>query len=165
MCKVFKSSTGGSSWNSGASAQGGDKQWMTIDKTDGSGMGHIYAYWTSYYSVCYPGFFTRSTDGGGSFENCVTIPNEPYWGTLTVGSDGNLYVGGTTGSNFQVNKSSNAKNPGQTVAWDMTTAVDLDGSITYGSGPNPDGLAGQTNIAIDTSGGPYQWIYLFIVFG
>ncbi|HEY6907158.1 MAG TPA: hypothetical protein VI230_06785, partial [Ignavibacteriaceae bacterium] len=64
MCKVFKSSTGGSSWNSGADAQGGDKQWMTIDKTDGPGNGHIYAFWTSFYSVCYPGFFTRSTDAG-----------------------------------------------------------------------------------------------------
>jgi len=161
MCKVFKSSTGGSSWNSGTPAQGGDKQWMTIDKTDGSGTGHIYAFWTSYYSVCYPGFFTRSTNGGGSFENCVTIPNEPYWGTLAVESDGDLYVGGTTGNNFQVNKSSNAKNPGQTVAWDMTTSVNLDGTTTYGSGPNPDGLAGQTNIAIDTSGGPYNgYIYV-----
>jgi len=134
---------------------------MTIDKTDGSGTGHIYAFWTSYYSVCYPGFFTRSTNGGGSFENCVTIPNEPYWGTLAVESDGDLYVGGTTGNNFQVNKSSNAKNPGQTVAWDMTTSVNLDGTTTYGSGPNPDGLAGQTNIAIDTSGGPYNgYIYV-----
>jgi len=161
MCKVFKSSTGGSSWNSGTAAQGGDKQWMTIDKTNGSGKGHIYAYWTQAYSVCYPGFFTRSTNAGSSFENCVTIPNEPYWGTLAVGSNGNLFIGGTTGNNFQVNKSPNAKNPGQTVTWDMTTSVNLDGTITYGSGPNPDGLGGQTNIAIDTSGGPYNgYIYV-----
>jgi len=157
-CNVFKSSTGGSSWNSGTFAQGGDKQWMTIDKTDGSGSGHIYAYWTSWYSICYPGFFTRSTNGGGSFENCITIPDDPSWGTLMVGSNGNLYVGATDGYSydFVVARSSNAQISGQTVSWDMTTVVSLDGSITYGIGPNPGGLGGQTSIAIDTSGGPYN---------
>lgn len=153
QCKVFKSSTGGSSWNSGVFAQGGDKQWMTIDKTDGPGAGHIYAYWTSFFSTCYPGFFTRSTDGGGSFENCVIIPNDPSWGTLMVGSDGYLYVGGSIGNNFVVAKSENAQIAGQTITWSMATVVNLDGSITYGIAPNPDGLGGQTNIAVDTSGG------------
>ena len=162
-CKVFKSSTGGSSWNSGVDAKGGDKQWMTIDKTSGSGSGHIYAYWTSFYSTCYPGFFTRSTNGAVSFENCVSIPNDPSWGTLMVGSNGNLYVGGTDGYSydFVVARSSNAQISGQTVSWDMTTVVDLDGSITYGITPNPGGLGGQTSIAIDTSGGPFDGnIYL-----
>jgi len=161
MCKVFKSSDGGATWNSGTSAQGGDKQWMTIDKTIGPGSGHIYAFWTSYYSICYPGFFTRSTDGGGSFENCVLIPDDPSWGTLTVGLNGNLYVGGSIGFDFLVARSSNAQISGQVVTWDMATVVDLDGSITYGIGPNPDGLGGQTSIAVDTSGGTYSGnIYL-----
>ena len=35
LCDVFKSSDGGSSWDNGTFAQGGDKQWMTIDKTNG----------------------------------------------------------------------------------------------------------------------------------
>ncbi len=65
--------TGGSSWGNKTYAQGGDKQWMEIDKTNSSGNGHIYAYWNSSYSVCPPGSFTRSTDGG-FFEDCVTIP-------------------------------------------------------------------------------------------
>jgi hypothetical protein len=157
-CKVFKSSTGGSSWGTGIDAHGGDKQWMTIDKTDGPGNGHIYAFWTSFYSTCYPGFFTRSTNGGGSFENCVTIPNDPSWGTLMVAPNGNLYVGGTDGSSydFRVARSSNAQISGQTVSWDMNTLVSLDGSITYGIGPNPGGLGGQTSIAVDTSGGPFD---------
>jgi len=43
----------------------------------------------------------------------------------------------------------------------MATVVDLDGSITFGGGPNPGGLLGQTLIAVDTSGGPYHGnIYL-----
>jgi hypothetical protein len=158
QCKVFKSSTGGSSWNNGVFAQGGDKQWMIIDKTGGPGEGFIYSFWTSFYSTCYPGFFTRSTDAGVSFGNCTSIPNDPSWGTLTVGSNGNLYVAGTDGNSwdFLVAKSSNAQISGQTVIWDSYSVVSLDGSIAYGIGPNPDGLGGQTQIAIDTSGGGYH---------
>jgi hypothetical protein len=156
MCDVFRSSDGGSSWDGGTFAQGGDKQWMTIDKNDGPAEGHIYAFWTSYFSVCLPGFFTRSTDGGGSFEDCVIIPDDPYWGTLAVSPDGELYIGGSIGSDFLFAKSTNAQDSNQVVSWDMTTVVDLNGSISFGGGPNPGGLLGQTLIAVDTSGGPYQ---------
>ena len=160
-CKVFKSTNGGSSWDNGTDAHGGDKQWMTIDKTDGPGNGHIYAFWTSFFSTCYPGFFTRSTNGGVSFENCVTIPDDPSWGTLMVASNGNLYVGASGSLDFVVARSTTAQISGQPVTWDMATYVNLDGYITYGIGPNPDGLGGQTSIAIDTSGGAYQGnIYL-----
>ena len=153
-CKVFKSSNGGESWDGGVDAHGGDKQWMTIDKTNGPGNGHIYAFWTSYFSTCYPGFFTRSTDNGSSFEDCITIPDDPSWGTIMVGPDGKLYVGASGSFDFVVARSSNAQVSGQPVTWDMATSVNLDGYITYGIGPNPDGLGGQTSIAIDTSGGP-----------
>jgi Secretion system C-terminal sorting domain len=153
FCKVFKSSDGGSSWDSGVDAHGGDKQWMTIDKTDGPGNGHVYAFWTSSFSTCYPGFFTRSTDNGASFENCITIPDDPSWGTIMVGPNGKLYVGASGSFNFVVARSSNAQISSQSVTWDMVTSVNLGGYITYGIGPNPDGLGGQTSIAIDTSGG------------
>ena len=156
LCDVFKSSDGGSSWDNGTFAQGGDKQWMTIDKTNGPGTGHNYSFWTSSFSVCSPDFFTRSTDGGQSFEDCISIPNDPQWGTLTVNSDGDLYVGGTIGFDFLVAKSTNAKDSSVIPTWNMNTIVDLDGSITFGGGPNPGGLLGQTWIAVDTSGGPYH---------
>ncbi len=164
FCDVFKSTNGGSSWGDKTYAQGGDKQWMTIDNTNGPGIGNIYAFWTSSYSVCSPGFFTRSTDSGGSFEDCITIPNDPFWGTLTVGPEGELYIGGSIGSDFLVAKSTNAKDSSQIVGWDMTTVVSLDGSISYGIGPNPGGLGGQTSIAVDTSGGPYHGnVYLLML--
>jgi hypothetical protein len=146
---------GGASWGNKTYAQGGDKQWMEIDKTNNSGNGHMYAYWNSSYSVCPPGSFTRSTDGS-FFEDCITIPNDPYWGTLAVASNGDLFVGGSIGGDFLVARSSNAKIAGQIVTWDMTTNVSLDGYVGFGEGPNPGGLLGQTIIAIDTSGGPYQ---------
>ena len=162
-CKVFKSTTGGSSWDSGVLAAGGDKQWMSDDKTGGIGMGNQYAFWTQSFSVCYPGFFTRSTDDGASFESCTQIPNEPYWGTVAVGKDGALYIAGTDGYSydFVVAKSTNAQDPSQTVSWNPVTVVSLDGSITYGINPNPDGLGGQTWVAVDTSNGPYSgYVYL-----
>ena len=160
-CDVFKSSDGGLVWDGGTYAQGGDKQWMTIDKTGGLGNGNIYAFWTYAYSVCDPGYFTRSTNAGGSFEDCLTIPNDPYWGTLATGPNGELYIGGTIGFNFQVAKSVNAQNSGQIVNWDMATTVDLDGTIANGYGPNPGGLLGQASIAVDNSGGPnHENVYL-----
>ncbi len=160
-CHVFKSSTGGFSWDNGTFAQGGDKQWMTIDKTNGTGTGHIYSYWNVNFSICYPGFFTRSIDNGLSFEDCVTIPNDPYWGTLVAGPEGELYIGGSLGWIFLFAKSLNAQDPSQIVDWDMNTVVDLDGSIAFSIGPNPGGLLGQTIIAVDTSNGPYHGnIYL-----
>jgi len=155
-CDVFKSSDGGFAWDGGTFAQGGDKQWMTIDKTNGPGKGHIYAFWTYAYSVCDPGFFTRSTDGNESYENCITIPGYPYWGTLAVGPEGELYIGGSNGSNFLVAKSTTAQNSNGIVTWDMTKVVSLDGSIANGYGPNPGGLLGQTSIAVDNSDGPYH---------
>ncbi len=63
---------------------------------------------------------------------------------------------GSEGFDFQVAKSTNAQNSGEIITWDMTTVVNLDGSISNGYGPNPGGLLGQTLIAVDTSGGPYN---------
>ena len=153
-CNVFRSSDGGASWDSGVYAHGGDKQWMTIDKSGSIGDGHIYAYWTSFYSICYPGFFTRSIDGGDSYESCESITGDPQWGTLAVGPDGDLYICGEGYSGFVVTKSTTAKDPNQSVFWDFSTSVDLDGYISSYGGPNPGGLMGQTWIAVDHSGGP-----------
>jgi len=149
-CNVFKSSDGGATWDSGTFAQGGDKQWMAIDKTGGMGDGHIYAYWTQDWSICYPGYFTRSVDSGASYEDCITIPGYPFWGTLAVGPDGELYL---SGNEFVVIKSTNAQNSGETVSWDFSRSVSLDGGLAWG-GPNPDGLLGQSWIAVDHSNGP-----------
>lgn len=154
LCDVFRSSEDGVSWDSGTFAQGGDKQWMTIDKTSGPGAGHIYAAWNSFFSSCPPGFFTRSNDGS-EFESCITIPGEPFWGTLALGPGGALYAVGTDGNEFVVARSSNAKFGGQSVTWDFSAPISLGGTIVSGTGPNPGGLLGQTWIAADpTPPGP-----------
>ncbi|MCD4735652.1 MAG: T9SS type A sorting domain-containing protein [Bacteroidales bacterium] len=163
-CDVFKSFDGGATWDGGTFAQGGDKQWMAIDKTSGIGSGNIYSNWTAYWSYCYPDFFTRSVDGGMTYEDCTYIPGEPHWGTTMVYSNGDVYIGGAQGSNFMFARSSNAKDPAQTPSWDLVTSVNLGGEIVGFGGyscPNPSGLLGQAIISADSSGGPYDgYIYI-----
>ena len=156
-CQVFKSSDGGATWDAGVFAQGGDKQWMVIDKTGGMGHGNIYAYWTQSFSVCAPGFFTRSTNRGRSFENCSIIPEETmHWGTLALGPEGELYVCGESNSGFVVTKSLSARDSSEAVSWELLRNVNLDGTIQFGGGPNPGGLLGQTWVATDRSSGPMR---------
>lgn len=154
VCEVFKSTDGGATWDAGTFAQGGDKQWMAIDRTTGLGSGNIYAHWNGHYSVCSPGNFTRSTDAGLSYEDCSYIQEEPYWGVLTVGTDGELYVCGASDTDFIVLKSTTAQDPAQTVTWDLSKTVSLGGEIWFGEGPNPVGILGQAWIAVDHSSGP-----------
>ncbi|MCF8378131.1 MAG: T9SS type A sorting domain-containing protein [Bacteroidales bacterium] len=156
-CDVYKSENGGQSWDNGTFAQGGDKQWMSIDKTGGPGSGNIYHFWST-ASICDPDFFTRSANSGASFEDCISIPGGPYWGTTAVGPEGELYVCGKRWNDFMLAKSSNAQFGGEEITWDFNySVVELDGDIVGFGGyncPNPNGLLGQTIIAVDSSGGP-----------
>ena len=149
-CNVYKSTDGGATWDAGVDAHGGDKQWMAVDLTGGIGRDNMYAFWTEYYSEC-AGNFTRSYDGGQTWLACTTVPGSPYWGTLAVGPDGELYVGG---DGFLVAKSSTLQDSGAPVAWDFTRTVYLDGSLVSSGYPNPGGLSGQVWIAVDRSSGP-----------
>jgi len=154
-CKVFKSVDGGAGWDAGVNAKGGDKQWMAIDRSGGIGTGNIYSAWNSNYSSCSPGFFTRSVNNGASFQNCIEVPGDPYWGTMAVGPDGELYVAGSGyWDGIVVAKSSTAQNPDGTVTWDFSTVVDIDGYLTGWEPINPAGILGQANISVDCSEGP-----------
>lgn len=153
-CKVFKSNDGGALWDNGTEAYGGDKQWMAIDRTNGEGSGNIYSLWSKDYSSCFPGYFTRSSDGGTSYESCVVIPYNPYWGTLTVGNEGELYVAGSGYGGLMVERSSNAKIPGSSIEFELASSVDLDGYIDAYASVNPVGLVGQAYIDVDRSSGP-----------
>ena len=157
LCHVYKSEDAGATWDMETFAQGGDKQWMSVDRrTEGLGAGHIYAYWNASFSVCDPHHVTRSTDGNQSYDDCTSIPGTPYWGTSVVSSNGDLYIGARRWSGFRVAKSSNAKDPDQELSWDYYTDVFLDGDLVGFGGylcPNPAGLLGQAIIAIDTSEG------------
>ena len=141
-------------WDNGVYAQGGDKQWMVIDRTEGMGKGNIYSSWNAAYSICYPGSFTRSTNDGDSYEDCVTVDTDPQWGTMAVGPEGELYETGTNWDGIVVAKSTNAQNPANIVSWDSYTQVNLDGYLSGWNNVNPAGLMGQAYVSVDVSGGP-----------
>ncbi|GAB5401497.1 MAG: hypothetical protein Aureis2KO_30820 [Aureisphaera sp.] len=157
FCDVYRITDGGVVWEEPATAFGGDKAWMRIDRSNGIGAGNIYSYWSSGSGTCDPNHFTRSTDGGQTFEDCVSVLGNPFWGTMAVDGSGTLYVTGTTaintpGADIVVAKSTTAKDPSSSVTWDSSTIVDLDGYIVLGSPSNPGGLMGQVWVDVDISG-------------
>ena len=151
-CDVFISDNGGETWDDGVYAYGGDKQWMAIDRTGGIGHGNIYANWNRAFSSC-DGDTTRSYDQGESFLDCISAPNQPFWGTTTVGPDGAVYV---AGNGFILGRSDSLQDPYAEASFEFIRFVDLGAPLRNGQGPNPGGLLGQGWVVADHSGGPYH---------
>jgi len=152
---MWRSLNSGQSWTRlppEGGGGGGDKEWFTIDKTNGMGHGFQYQAWST-AATCSGGQFSRSTNGGVTWMSPITIPNSPVWGTLDVDTNGNLFIGGGDfGSQFYCIRSSNAQNGNVTPTFDQVTNVNLGGSIEFGAAINPGGLAGQIFLAVDRSG-------------
>jgi len=155
--EMFKSTDGGVTWTGPVPAHGGDKEWMTIDRTTGIGRGNIYGIWNVQFSCCPPNDFTRSTDGGLSFGPPMAVPSPSMkWGTMDVGPDGELYLAGSTlgGSSHVVARSTNAQDPNQIPFFDFVNYVSLGGVTAYSGEPNPGGMLGQVWLGTDHSSGP-----------
>ena len=152
---LWRSLNGGQSWtllSGDRGAGGGDKQWLTIDKTNGPG--HGFQYQADDGINCSGGGvqFQRSINGGVTWQPPVTIPNSPIYGSLDVDTNGNVFVGGEGFSNFICARSSNAQIATQTPRFDQSTSVNMGGFLSFG-GINPAGLTGMLFLAIDRSGG------------
>ena len=152
---LWRSTNGGQSWveqSPDRGGGGGDKEWFTIDKTNGPG--HGFQYQSDDGINCSGGGvqFQRSTNGGVTWQSPITIPGGPVYGTLDVDTNGNLFIGGE-GNTFYCVRSSNAQFGGQTPTFDRTTPVNMGGDLSSG-GINPGGLDGMLFLAIDRSGGP-----------
>lgn len=147
----WRSNNQGQNWTMLGPATGGDKNWITVDKTNSSGAGFVYQIWSTAGNNYGGRQFSRSTDGGTTWMNPINLPSSPVWGTLDVGQNGELYIVGTDGSqpSMRYLRSSNAKNSAQTPTFDQSIFVDLGGDLSYGTAVNPDGLAGQAWIAAD----------------
>jgi hypothetical protein len=142
FCDLFVSRDRGLSWEPPVHAFGEDKPWMVVDRAGGRGSGNIYASWNT-------GDFSRSIDGGRTFLEPIALPQRPYFGTLSVGPAGELYVVGMSAVGFVVDKSTNVDDPSATPLF-TAGPVDLGGTAGHG-GPNPGGLLGQPWIATDHS--------------
>jgi hypothetical protein len=152
---LWRSTNGGQTWveqSPDRGAGGGDKEWFTIDKTNGPG--HGFQYQSDDGINCSGGGveFQRSTNGGVTWQSPINIPNSPIYGTLDVDTNGNLFIGGE-GNTFYCVRSSNAQFGGQTPTFDRSTAVNMGGDLGSG-GINGVGLTGMLFLAIDRSGGP-----------
>ena len=154
---IWRSTDGGQAWTrlTFGDVTGGDKQWLTIDTTNGTGHGFLYQAWSTGGNNWGGRQFSRSTDDGVTWLNPISIPNSPVWGTLDVATNGNLFIGGAANfsSPFWCVRSSDAQDPGVTPTFDQSTQVDLGGSLLFGGAINPGGLSGQCFLAVDRSGG------------
>ena len=98
---VWRSSTGGVSWQSPVPAFGGDKNWLVVDKSLTATSGNIYGVWQRFFGCCDRDTVIVSENGGDSYQTPVQTPNQPVFGTMAVGPDGTLYVAGVRGVSGQ----------------------------------------------------------------
>ena len=156
-CDLWCSTNGGKDWQPMGFALGGDKEWMTVDTTSSSGRGNLYTTWSPFFNFTNNNpnmIFSRSTNGGQSWLSPVAMPQQPYFGTLDVGPNGEVYVFGTdsVSTNFMLDRSSSARDPNLMPNFELTTAVNLGGRQSFGTTEvNPNGLFGQGWVAVDRS--------------
>ncbi|MEM9597725.1 MAG: hypothetical protein AAGD06_25890 [Acidobacteriota bacterium] len=153
-CDVFASGDAGASWGPPVDAGGGDKTWMTVDRTSGAGSDNLYTVWRTGIGCCGGDHFNRSLDRGATFGEPIPVPGSPYWASVATGPDGEVYVAGAdpSGDSIVVARSTSLRDPGQPMAFDGSTAVDLGGEPWAYTGPNPGGMLGQIWIAVVPSG-------------
>lgn len=157
LTDLWRSLNGGQFWTPLGPATGGDKQWFTIDTTNSPGHGFQYQWWSTASNPT-PGLqFSRSIDGGDTWQQPIAVPHEPVWGTLDVNSNGDVFLGGVDSGVGPLEKiwcvrSTNAKHAAVTPTFDLATPVNMGGNVAAGDVINPVGITGQLYLAIDRSG-------------
>lgn len=159
LVDTFASENGGITFGPPVPSFGGDKNWLVVDSTGGLGDGNAYGVWQRFFGCCGNDILTRSTDAGDSWQSPVAVALDPLFGTMAVDPDGTLFVAGIEGTftqdfdQFVVARSSNAQNPAATPTF-TGVRIEMGGAMQLGAGPNPGGLLGQANVAVDRSDGP-----------
>ncbi|HYE02556.1 MAG TPA: sialidase family protein [Phycisphaerales bacterium] len=157
-CDLARSFDSGRTWGPQIPAFGGDKAWMTIDRTGGPGDGAIYQAWNTAGNQYFPSTFNRSLTGGLTWTAPQELPGRPVFGTLAVGPDGELYVAGVPNSSnttiFRVVRSAVPHDPAVAPVFTPAVQVNMGGALRLGVGPNPGGLLGQVWIAVCHAPGP-----------
>lgn len=155
-CDVATSTDGGQTWSVPRFAFGGDKAWMTIDRSGGIGDGILHQAWSTAANPTPGNQFSRSIDGAQTWATPSPLTGGQIWGTLAVGNEGELYVVGQSSGQVRVSKSLNARDPGAaSVTFQAPATFGLTGPVRgIGGVPNPGGLIGQIWIDVDRSSGP-----------
>ncbi len=151
---VFDSPDQGLSWSGPYAAFGGDKNWFVVDRTSGATSGNLYETWSIFFGCCGSNAFTRSVNGAQSFSTPSLIAGTPVFGTMAIAADGTLYVAGADPGNYSNVRVARTANPGTGTPTFSYTNVNLGGSVTMSTGPNPGGLLGQVDVDVDRSSGP-----------
>jgi hypothetical protein len=152
-CKTYRILDKGVEWDEGVNSYGGDKLWMSVNKNTQIGGHNNYSFWSFYASAC-QGSFTRSTDNGENYEDCSYVLGNPVFGTLAIGTNGEVYVFGMGNDGFVVTKSTNAHDTNAVTSWSSPVTVDLKGHLIMQNQINPEGILGQAWIDVDVSNGP-----------
>lgn len=150
---TYISADGGQSWPASAFSFGGDKQWISVDRSGGIGDGHIYRTWNRSFS-CTGGIgrdFNLSSDEGSSYSVPIALPQQIQWGVTAVGPAGEVYVVGSaaTAGGYALAKSTTLQDTKEPQAFDFLAGFSLGGPQRVSTGPNPAGLLGQVWVAPD----------------
>ncbi len=163
---VWRSTNGGVSWLPPVAEFGGDKNWLAVDRSGGASDGFVYGVWQAGASCCGENILTRSPNRAASFETPVRVARSPFFGTMAVGAEGELFVSGVDfqgagPSAFVVARSTNARNPAVVPTFE---AAEMSlGTMIVEAPPNPGGLLGQGNVAVDRSTGPTRgYVYALL---
>ncbi|RMG43521.1 MAG: exo-alpha-sialidase [Acidobacteria bacterium] len=165
--EMFISRDKGVTWEGPIPAQGGDKNWLTVDTTGLPSDGFLYPIWNSQFTCCAPGTdHGRSIDGGYTYQGPWASPVNfrPKWGTIAVGPDAEVYF---TGANLSATghvilRSDSLKDgTNGSPKFELAKSIDLGGTTSSGGTPNPGGLLGQVWVAVDRSNGPSRgYVYV-----
>ncbi len=177
---ILKSTDNGLSWTGPITVEDSigpyfeDKEFITCDRTGSPYHGHLYVAWSRWYPYYDPPpqiFFSRSTDGGASFEDTILIgPNFVFnngndtaaagnFPQPIVGSDGSVYVFWKGFDEIEVGLVTNAiltvKSTDGGLNWtEEQTVVRTAGHWSYVDG-NIEAYNAPAGAA-DISGGPYD---------
>ncbi len=154
--EVFRSLDGGATWDSPNAVNGGRWPWMAVDRVSAEGRGSLYIAWTAGASCCAPFTFTRSLNGGVTFDEPIPMPLVPRWGTIAISPTGSYYVSGrgSSSSSFIVAIATLRSDPAELPPFEDPVRVDFGGSYRLGGAPNPTGLMGRVWIVAGTSQDP-----------
>jgi hypothetical protein len=161
-CEVFASFDHGATWGPPVLANGGDREWMVIDKTGGIGDGNIYEKWNNSFSCCGTNSFGRDTTGNEfPWPPPVMPPINVGGGAIAVGPDGEVYTAGAFTGGLGLYRSDNARDPAATPTFPLTRTVNLGGPVSPGFPGNPGGASGQAWVDVmRTAGGRRGHVYV-----